>query len=62
MRYFRIILFAFMFSVCMVMGVAPIIPKRKEQFTIEIKTTDTEQTTELNANTILYKTHQNQLS
>jgi hypothetical protein len=31
------LLIAFMFAVCMVIGVVPIIPKRKEQFVIEIK-------------------------
>jgi type IV secretory pathway component VirB8 len=37
MRFFRIFLFAFMLAVCMVIGVAPIIPKRKEQFEIAAK-------------------------
>ena len=37
LRFFRILLFAFMFSVCMILGVVPIIPKRKEQAEIEIK-------------------------
>jgi hypothetical protein len=36
------LLFAFMFSVCMVLGVVPIIPKRKEQPEIEIKMEETE--------------------
>jgi hypothetical protein len=31
-----------MFSVCMVLGVIPAIPKRKEQFEIEIKMEETE--------------------
>jgi len=30
-RFLRILLFAFMFAVCMVLGVVPIIPKRKEE-------------------------------
>ena len=37
LRFLRILLFAFMFSVCMVLGIVPIIPKRKEQPEIEIK-------------------------
>ncbi len=36
-RLFRILLFAFMFAVCMVLGIAPIIPRRKDSFAIEIK-------------------------
>ena len=43
MRLFRMALFGFMLAVCIVMGVAPIIPKRKEQFEIEIKTEQTEE-------------------
>jgi hypothetical protein len=42
-----------MLAVCMVIGVAPIIPKRKEQFAIEIKMEETEKkekSTETNAN------------
>jgi uncharacterized membrane protein len=30
------LLLAFMLSVCVVMGVAPVIPKRKEQYAIEM--------------------------
>lgn len=37
LRFSRILLFAFMFSVCMILGIVPIIPKRKEQVGIEIK-------------------------
>ena len=37
MRLFRIFLFAFMFAVCTIMGISPVIPKRKEQFEIEVK-------------------------
>jgi hypothetical protein len=36
-RFCRLFLFAFMFAVCMVMGIAPIIPKRKEEQEIDIK-------------------------
>jgi len=31
------LLIACMFAICMVIGVVPIIPKRKEQFEIEVK-------------------------
>lgn len=31
-----------MFAVCMFFGVAPVIPKRKEQFSIEIEMEDAE--------------------
>jgi hypothetical protein len=31
------LLFACIFAACMVLGVVPVIPKRKEQFEIEIK-------------------------
>jgi type IV secretory pathway component VirB8 len=41
MRFFRLLLFAFMLAVCMVMGIAPVIPKRKEQFAVEIKMQET---------------------
>ncbi len=37
MRFFRIFLLGFLLAVCIVLGVTPIIPKRKEQFSIEIK-------------------------
>jgi hypothetical protein len=45
-RFCRLFLFAFMFAVCMVMGIAPIIPKRKEEQEVEIKIE--QQTTEEN--------------
>ena len=54
-RFFRILLFAFMFAVCMVMGIAPVIPKRKEEFEIEIKATDTENKEETKEKTAFYK-------
>ena len=41
-KFLRLFLFAFMLSVCMVLGVGPVIPKRKEQFSIEIKMETTE--------------------
>jgi type IV secretory pathway component VirB8 len=37
LRFCRMLIFGFMLAVCMVIGVAPVIPKRKEQFVIEIK-------------------------
>ena len=37
MRFFRILLFAFMLSVCMVLGIAPVLLKRKEEIAVEIK-------------------------
>lgn len=38
-----------MFSVCMVLGVVPIIPKRKEQPEIEIKMEEVEEKTTVNS-------------
>ncbi len=32
-----LLFFAFMLAVCVIVGVAPVIPKRKEQFAIEVK-------------------------
>ncbi len=37
-----LLFFAFMLAVCVIMGVAPVIPKRKEQFTIEVKMEQTQ--------------------
>lgn len=39
-RFLRILLFAFMFAVCMVLGIVPIIPKRKEESADEATITD----------------------
>lgn len=36
-RFSGLLFIGFMFAVCMVTGVVSIIPKRKEQFAIEIK-------------------------
>ena len=36
-KFLMLLFFAFMLAVCMVMGIAPVIPKRKEQFAIEVK-------------------------
>jgi hypothetical protein len=36
-RLIGLLLFAIMLSVCMVAGVVPVLPKRKEQVDIEIK-------------------------
>jgi hypothetical protein len=43
------VLIAFMFAVCMVIGVVPFIPKRKEEFAIEIKMEDVEKEIENSA-------------
>ena len=37
------IIFALMLSVCLVMGVAPVLPKRKESFAIEVQAEETEE-------------------
>lgn len=55
MRFCRIFLFAFMFAVCMVMGIAPVIPKRKEQFAIEIKMEENKKELDRKETFILYK-------
>ena len=55
MRFFRIFLFAFMFAVCMAMGIAPIIPKRKEQFEIEVKMDEAEKEIDTKETIILNK-------
>jgi len=47
-RFLRMLLFGFMLAICIVMGVAPVIPRRKEQVAIEVKmeeTTEKENTT-----------------
>ena len=44
-----------MFSVCMVLGVAPIIPKRKEQVAIEIKMEESENKTDETETVVLFK-------
>ena len=55
MRFFRIFLFAFMFAVCMVMGIAPVIPKRKERFEIEVKMNEPEKEIDTKETIILNK-------
>jgi len=47
------LLIACMFAICMVVGVVPIVPKRKEQFEIEVKLEET--STKLTDNSINYK-------
>jgi hypothetical protein len=42
MRFLHTIIIGFMLSVCIVLGVAPVIPKRKEEYTIEIKAEERE--------------------
>ena len=44
-----------MFAVCMVMGIAPVIPKRKEPFQIEIKLEENEMETDLKETIVLNK-------
>jgi len=41
-RFFRILLFAFMLAICMVLGIAPLLPKRKDSYAVEIKKEETE--------------------
>jgi len=47
------LLIACMFAICMVIGVVPIVPKRKEQFEIEVKLEET--STKLTSNSIDYQ-------
>ena len=47
------LLIACMFAICMVIGVVPIVPKRKEQFEIEVKLEET--STKLTDNSINYQ-------
>ncbi|MEO6315404.1 MAG: hypothetical protein ABIU63_18945 [Chitinophagaceae bacterium] len=49
-KFFGLLLFGCMFALCMVVGVVPIIPKRKEQFSIEIKMENIETETHHTAN------------
>ena len=53
MRLLRIFLFAFLFAFCMVMGIVPVIPKRKEQCEMEIKMEDTGEEMEIAGRAIL---------
>ena len=46
------IIFALMLSVCLVMGVAPVLPKRKESFAIEVQAEETEEEEDY---TVFYK-------
>jgi hypothetical protein len=55
MRFFRNFLFAFLFAACMVMGVLPVIPKRKERFEIEIKMQKNEEEGNTKETIILYE-------
>jgi hypothetical protein len=54
-RFFRVLFFAFMFAVCMVMGIVPIVPKRKEECEIEIKIADTEKEEKAEEKIAFYK-------
>jgi hypothetical protein len=51
MKFSGRLLIAFMFATCMVIGVVPVIPKRKEQFSIEIKMENAEK---LQENTVSF--------
>jgi hypothetical protein len=55
LRFLRILLFAFMFSVCMVLGVVPIIPKRKDEVVDEIKIEETDLKDDAKEKVILFK-------
>ena len=49
------LLLAFMLSVCVVMGVAPIIPKRKEQYAIEMTVEQTDKKEDAAGKQALYR-------
>lgn len=51
-RFSGILLIGLMFAVCMIVGVVPVLPKRKEQFVIETGIENTEQETK---NTATFK-------
>jgi hypothetical protein len=51
LKFSGMLLIGFMFAVSMVLGIVPIVPKRKEQFEIEIKMDKIEKYEE---NTALY--------
>lgn len=44
-----------MFSVCMVMGIAPVVPKRKEQYEIEVTIKETGQPEDKNENMTMFR-------
>jgi hypothetical protein len=46
-----------MFSVCMILGVVPIIPKRKEQPEIEIKIEEAEEKENTNIESVVMSNH-----
>jgi len=48
-RFFRIFLFAFMLAICMVIGIAPLLPKRKESYAVEIKMEEPESSEDNNS-------------
>ena len=56
-KLLRLLFFSFMFAICMVLGVVPVIPKRKEEYAVEIqikasekKEDEANKTTEFQAN------------
>ena len=52
---FRLVLFALMLSVCMVLGIAPVLPKRKEETAVEIKLKENDLENNTTADTVLLK-------
>ena len=56
-KLLRLLFFSFMFAICMVLGVVSVIPKRKEEYAVEIqieafekKEDEATKTTEFQAN------------
>lgn len=57
-RFLHMVIIGFMLAVCIVMGVAPVIPKRKEQYNIEIKIEEDEKNNKEKENTFVLKTRE----
>ena len=49
------LLLAFMLSVCVVMGIAPVIPKRKEQYAIEMTVEQADKKDDAAETQVLYR-------
>jgi len=49
LKFSRRLFIAFMFALCIVMGVVPVMPRRKEQFSIEAKKEQEEEDSENNS-------------
>lgn len=58
LRFLRILIFAFMFAVCMVMGVAPVIPKRKVELTIEVIVEDSKENDDSVSKVVIFQADQ----